>query len=59
MTEDLTDVQKKMIYSRGKRVKMRRGKKQTFDQRHYWGGERRGKIMDTGYKSVFNVEMCV
>lgn len=35
MTEDLTDVQKKMIYSRGKRVKMRRGKKQTFDQRHY------------------------
>lgn len=43
MTEDLTDVQKKMIYSRGKRVKMRRGKKQTFDQRHYWGGKEGGK----------------
>ena len=40
--QDLTDVQKKMIYSRGKRVKMRRGKKQTFDQRHYKGKKKGG-----------------
>ena len=42
-----------MIYSRGKRVKMRRGKKQTFDQRHYKGkkkgGNNRHKIQE-GFK---------
>lgn len=55
----MTDVQKKMLYARGKRVKTRRRKrKQTFGQRSYWG-EKEGKKVDRGYKCSLNVEICV
>jgi hypothetical protein len=37
MTEHLTDVQKKMIYSRGKRIKMKREENEIFDQKSYQG----------------------
>lgn len=45
MTEDLTDVQKKTIYSRGKRVKMRRRKKANILSEKLLAGVGRGKKM--------------
>lgn len=60
MTEDLTDVQKKNDLLKRKKSKKDEGKKSKhLKSETLLGGKRRGKIMDTGYKSVFNVEMCV
>lgn len=58
MTEDLTDVQKKTIYSRGKRVKMRRRKKANILSEKLLAGVGRGKKMWIQETRVFWMLRC-